>query len=459
MPSVPVIGRFKPINPYLLVPGVGLGLLGNANQDEEVPSYQDGGIIDDITSFFSPEEDNTHLREQVIEPIRGRNRKGRFIIGEKPVDNLVQYFNNDGTYSVQGLEEQVLNSYRMTGIPEQSNDINIFDEDYNDFSIRQTQGEDVKGKYVDLTNDNLFKGEKLSQRVYFPDNFNEQMQLEKSYDSARFSEDLPMTERSDDDFEKGKDFMIDFVESDNYLNMLRPYYDDPEKEQKLRLEKTKSVEGIFKDYTKMEDGAMGYTYAPGEDVNAFQTSDKFDDHDDFEGMGYYDKGDIKKFEQDGSVKRIYHEPFVENDKVFLSNKQVGDSSVHEISHNIKTVPKSQYKDIFNRVKRTLVSSKLMDMGDNKTFKVVDYLTEPTEVISRLDRFRQLMSDEGIKDQRKNGEAQFNEADLIKAFKNKNIKSDFNIKQLIDSTTSSQDLLWLLNNIVDNNKEFKQSNMS
>lgn len=425
-------------------------------QGGSVKSYQDGGIVDQITSFFNP-EDTRPLREQEIEPLQGKNTRGKFIVGEKPVDDLVQYFNNDGTYSVKGLDEQILNNYRSDGVPDTgySNEFNIFDSDYNEHHITQNVSSDEKGKYVDLSNDNLFKGQSLSQRVYFPSNFEEQQAMERKYQDASFAEDSPMGSRGEEHFESGKDFMTGFVKSDNYLNMLRPYYDDPEEEQKLRLSRARNVEGVYQDHKVMGDSIMGYTTAPGERVNVFGTSSKFDDHDDFDGTGYYNREQVKEFKKDGSLHEF--EDTHESNKVFLSNRQTGDASVHEISHNIKTVPKSQYKDIFNRVKRTGVSSQLLDMGDGKTFKAVDYLTEPTEVISRLDTFRHLMMEQNIKDQRK--DPQYNESDLIKAFDNEKIKGDFNVKQLIQSTTSSQDLLWLLNNIVNNTKDFKNSDMA
>lgn len=425
-------------------------------QGGSVKSYQDGGIVDQITSFFNP-EDTRPLREQEIEPLQGKNTRGKFIVGEKPVDDLVQYFNNDGTYSVKGLDEQILNNYRSDGVPDTgySNEFNIFDSDYNEHHITQNVSSDEKGKYVDLSNEDLFKGQSLSQRVYFPSNFEEQQAMERKYQDASFAEDSPMGSRGEEYFESGKDFMTGFVKSDNYLNMLRPYYDDPEEEQKLRLSRARNVEGVYQDHKVMGDSIMGYTTAPGERVNVFGTSSKFDDHDDFDGTGYYNREQVKEFKKDGSLHEF--EDTRESNKVFLSNKQTGDASVHEISHNIKTVPKSQYKDIFNRVKRTGASSQLLDMGDGKTFKAVDYLTEPTEVISRLDTFRHLMMEQNIKDQRK--DPQYNESDLIKAFDNKKIKGDFNVKQLIQSTTSSQDLLWLLNNIVNNTKDFKNSDMA
>ena len=417
------------------------------------PKFQDGGMIGDFANLFK-EKTPPVVGELDLKGIAGTIRKGDFMFNDRPIGNLVQFKNEDGSYELQNLEREVINNYREFGKPQEGNEniFNIYDaNNAKDYTIHQDEGTDEFGNYLDLSDDNLFEGQSLKQRVYLPENFKEQQDLEKIYGETRYEPDLPLERRTAKDFEEGRSFMKDFVSSDNYLNMLKPYYDDPKAEQQSRLERTKNVKGMIMHADSMPEDVMGYTQAPGESTDGFYTNENFADYDNLEKTGYLTREQINSINAKGALSKQKDTIMEDDSKVYLSNMQTGDASVHEISHNIKTVPKSQYKDIFNRVTRTGHANEVINMGDGKTFKAVDYLSQPTEVISRLDRFRQLMRDENIKDQTKEGQETFNEQDLIKAFKNPKIKGEFNVKQLIESTNNSQDLLWLMNNIVNNDK--------
>lgn len=442
-------GMFDLSNPNMyksLAIPLGLGAT-TYSVGNNTPQFQDGGQV----------------KAAPIAPVTIRNI-GKYSIGLDNVENTIQLedYERKGVSSIQNFEEYVMNEYRDWGDVE---DFNIVRGDGKEYTPQKTYGRDQAGNYVDMSVDSFFpNGDRFQNRTYIPDNINEQISLQHTFQQASMIPHRPVSGNiTEEGMESQRDFMRKYVGSDAYKDKLSSYYPNATREQKDRLTRLNSVDLKITPKNEMDnfsEGADGmspkYTDHYG---NQFVRSQELGEFYNSEGSkDYISENNLKKLESAGIItpkfgimdemKELYNDN-ADNKSVYLSDKSTEEAvGVHEMSHYMKQVPRNQYDDITSRISNLTDPSRIVRLEDGRGVPV-DYTRTPTEVTSRLDVLRYLMNQEGIKDTTKS--LDISNEELEKALQNPRIKNNGNVKDLINSAKNSQDLLWLLNNIVDNSK--------
>lgn len=139
------------------------------------------------------------------------------------------------------------------------------------------------------------------------------------------------------------------------------------------------------------------------------------------------------------------------DNIYLENLSFPYMSTHELSHSITEGNKGlTYNDIKEIGQRT--NKKPLDYTygiNNITNEYIDYLRDPTEVQARINSSRHFLRDKKLYDPYKE---KFTKEHLKKIKENIEEYKDSNLYDLFRSVNSDDDFIWLMNNIVYNEKQ-------
>lgn len=430
----------------------------NTNNVLEIPQYQDGGRI--LTGEIPP----------VV-----MTNLGNYSIGLDEINGAIQLpdYENPGQSTFKNYDEYVLNQYRDWGNLE---DFNIIDANGEEYIPSQEFGRDETGNYVDMRLDKFFpNGDNFYNRTYIPNNIQEQMDLQNAYAQNKVGIDartiIPETPYTEADFEKRRQFMLDYINGDDYRNLLSNYYPNARQEQIDRATRVASVplniytpEEIQKQAGMEGLDVKGYVAQYGDSYNARNVNPEAIAKEPFfrgnTSVKTLSKEQVKDLANRGLVANNnmdfpeevwgYMTDGLDNKSVNVANMQSSEVGVHELGHFARrAVSPNQFQDLLKHTRNTGETRELIELPNGR-FAPVDYVRTPTEITSRLDAMRYLLKENGVKDTTKS--LKLTEKELEKALKNPKINADGNVRQLIQATNNSQDLLWLLNNIVDNSSK-------
>ena len=410
-------------------------------------------------------QDGGKIYTQNIDPVVMTNL-GNYGIGIDDVNDAIQLqdYEKPGNSTIKNFDDYVLNMYRDW---ESLDDFDITKSDGHTYIPSQEFGQDLKGKYVDMRLDHFFpNGDNFYNRTYIPENIQDQIDLQRAFKDRRISPlglNVQYT-NTPETVEKQRDFLREMVGSDSYRNLLSNYYPDARQEQLDRLARLDSANiNILnqEELSKIDPGIEGVSGRYANDYDRLFNEDsvaKFQRV--FPGKEKFNEAHVKTLAKNGylSDKWTFDDELMAMARDNMDNKGVsildkprdnGAIAVHELSHFIKDPNPNQFKDIVDRTKNIQEPARMIPVG-NGQYTPVDYYRTPSEIQSRLDVLRYLLKERGIKDTTK--DLKVSDKELEKALKDPVIKNNHNVQDLIETSKGSQDLLWLLNNIVNNSSK-------